>query len=144
MNVTDVNSASNTYATQFQSQFKQRATDFKALGSALQSGDLAGAQTAFASLPKDSSSSASGTNPNSQATKDLEALKNALQSGDVAGAQQAFATMRQDMQKAHKSGHGHHHHATAATSGTDATSGASPTATAPASSSTMLAFNQFA
>lgn len=144
MNVSDVNSASSAYATQFQSQFRQRTTDFNAVGKALQTGDLAGAQTAFVSLQKDLSSSAAGKNPESQTSKDLDALKNALQSGDISGAQKAFATMKQDMQKAHKSSHGHHHQAGNAAGGTDAPSGASPTAPSPASSPTMPTLNQLA
>lgn len=144
MNVSDVNSASSAYAPQFQSQFKQRAMDFKAVGSALQSDDLAGAQTAFASLQKDLGTAAAGKNPDSQAAKDLDALKNALQAGDISGAQQAFATMRQDLQKTHKSGHGHHHHAGNATGGMDAASGVVPAGSSTSSSSAMPTINQLA
>jgi len=96
------------------SQFQQRAQNFKALGDALKSGDLAGAQKAFdtiqANAPKNGANSGSGTgNSQNPLSNDFNALGTALQSGDLASAQKAFATLQQDGQAMHKA-HGHHHH----------------------------------
>ncbi len=103
------------------SEHKQRVQDFKALQSALKTGDLAGAQTAFASFQKDlqNASQTGGKrpplDPNSQAGQDIQALETALKSGDIDSAQKAFAAFRLDIQAANgaqggqSAGHVHHH-----------------------------------
>jgi|ERR1035437_1083005 iron uptake system EfeUOB component EfeO/EfeM len=135
MNVSGVNSATTAYQTSVQSSFKQRAQDFKALQTALQSGDVTTAQQAFASLQKDmqTSSKAAGATSNqssqtSQLGADFQTLQSALQSGDLSGAQSAFATLKQDLQStgAAHGAHHHHHHM----------SGNATSSTSPASSST--------
>ena len=68
--------------------WQQRQQNFKALGSALQSGDLAGAQQAFATLMAANPTAAS--NPSSP----LAQIGQALQSGNLAGAQQAAQSWR--------------------------------------------------
>src|SRR5262249_17375708 len=103
--------------------------------SALQSGDLSGAQQAFATLRQDmrsarrahhhhnggdsqsssstqntSSTTSSNGSTQSQASKDFAALKSALQSGDLSSAQQAFASFQQDVQNTGATHHHHHHH----------------------------------
>jgi len=99
-----------------QNPFAQRRSDFAALGQALKSGDLAGAQSAFAALQADRSGfanalqGASGGNAvpgasaasGSAATDPFSQLAAALASGDLAAAQSAFAALQ--------AGHGHHHH----------------------------------
>jgi hypothetical protein len=70
------------------SNWQQRQQNFKALGSALQSGDLAGAQQAFATIAANNPAVAS--NPNSP----LAQIGQALQSGNLAGAQQAAQAWR--------------------------------------------------
>jgi hypothetical protein len=77
--------------------WQQRQQSFKDLSSALQSGNLDAAKTAFASLTQNAKGQAA-SNPGSP----LAQLGKALQSGDLAGAQQAFAAV----QSQH---HGHHH-----------------------------------
>ena len=118
MNISAV-SSNNPYQTAFQSGVQQRAKDFTALQSALQSGDLSGAQTAFAALQQDNKSSSQTANSSgasgqsSQVKNDFASLQTALQSGNIDSAQQAFATLQSDLQtagKAHKGGHHHHHH----------------------------------
>jgi hypothetical protein len=95
------------------------ANNFNALGAALQSGDLSGAQQAFTSLLQSApttaasstasqSSASSGSSASSSAGADLVSLGQALQSGNLAGAQQAFANLQQAMQAAAPAG-GHHH-----------------------------------
>ena len=109
---------------------QQRQQDFKSLAVALQSGDLSGAQSAFASLlqmlPNSSSaansqtqiaatSSTSGSiNGTSSITSDLSALGQAIQSGDLTGAQNDFSKLTQDMQTIGGGHHHHHHHKTSA------------------------------
>ena len=94
------------------------ATDFQTLGQALQSGDLSGAQKAFAQLQQDMqavqgnhhrrrhhkvSANEQGSGQNTLAT-DFQALGQALQSGDLSGAQKAFAQLQQDFQTYNPSG----------------------------------------
>jgi len=79
---------------------------FSQLTSAIQSGDLAAAQTAYTNLMQAGGSNSS--NPLSQA---ISQIGDALQSGDIGKAQQALATLQQQMQSmkgAHRH-HGHHH-----------------------------------
>jgi hypothetical protein len=74
----------------------ENAQNLKALSSSLSSGDLAGAQKAFAALTANAPKNAAAQN--SPLGQDVSALRQALQSGDVAGSQKAFATLQQDMQ----------------------------------------------
>jgi len=80
----------------------QTVKDFQALGSALQSGNITGAQIAGAALQKDfpanpqaASSPPFGTNV--QANSDYQSLTNALKSGDLTGAQKAFTLLQTDL-----------------------------------------------
>ena len=94
--------------------WQQRQQNSKDLFSALQSGDLTGAQKAFSAL----TGGTSNVNSNSPLAQIGQALKN----GDVAGAQKAA----QQIQAKH-SGHHHHHGAQpAAQSATPATSTVQP------------------
>jgi thioredoxin-like negative regulator of GroEL len=81
---------------------------FGQLTSALQSGDLSAAQSAYSTV-----SQAVGSNPNSPFAQALAQIGDALQSGDVGKAQAALATLQQQMQAAKGAPHhhGHHHHA---------------------------------
>src|SRR5450755_1392765 len=125
MNVSSIGATQSADAAGAANSFKQSAADFKSLALALQSGDLAGAQQAFATLQQDSpwvsravSASAASSSANSgSTTSPLQALSKALQSGDIAGAQQAFAALQQ-AQVGH---HGHHHHAASTASGSTTT-----------------------
>ena len=120
MSVSPISSSSanpvNPYQAPLADAFKQRGQDFKALGNALQSGDLAGAQQAFAALQKDTqtiqSAQSQPSGQNSPGSQDFKTLESALNAGDLSGAQKAFATVQQDLQTARKShgGHGHHVH----------------------------------
>jgi hypothetical protein len=106
-----MSSVSSVSANQYASQasgtanFQQIQSDFKSLTSALQSGDLNGAQQAYAALKKDApelfqNNSATSTNPLANA---LSALGSALQSGNLTGAQTAMSSLQQAVR-------GHHHH----------------------------------
>jgi ribosomal protein S20 len=128
MTVSSVSSTLSTYQTDVQSPRNQSVQAFKALQSALQSGDLSGAQTAFAALQKDlqppsqttQASSATGQSTQmSQGGQDLETLANALSSGELSGAQQAFASLQQDLQGTGRARR-HHHHGGSANSTTRA------------------------
>jgi hypothetical protein len=81
---------------QLQQYFQTRQSDLQQLGQALQSGDLAGAQTAYNSITAlgQTGPFASG-NPfwKTNRETDFTAVGQALQSGDLAGAQQAFTTL---------------------------------------------------
>jgi hypothetical protein len=137
MSVASIGVTPSASAVGSASGFKQTAADFKSLAQALQSGDLASAQQAFASLQQDSpwvnravSGPADGNSASSgAAASPLQALSGALQSGDVAGAQQAFAKLQQSL----GGHHGHHHQVSSATAGsTTSTSGTNVPATSAA------------
>jgi hypothetical protein len=70
---------------------KDQMATAKQLSSDLASGDIDGAQAAYATLAKNAPSSATA-NPNSAFAQ----LGKALQSGDIAGAQSAISTMVQN------------------------------------------------
>jgi hypothetical protein len=82
---------------QLQAFRQQRQSDLAQLGQALQSGDLAGAQTAFDTL---TALGQAGPNKDGQTfarsdrNQDFQAIGQALQSGDLAGAQAAFAALK--------------------------------------------------
>jgi hypothetical protein len=113
--ISSINSLTNASSAQSTtSPYRKIKQDMQALAAALQSGDLGGAQTAFATLQQDApnltvqSQKANTTNPRAQA---LAALGTALQSGNLTQAQQAFATLQQVTQGvAGTQGHHHHHH----------------------------------
>ena len=138
MNIASVDTG--TISTSASSTFQQRASDFKTLAQSLQSGDLSGAQSAFASLQQlagaqsastqASTTASSSTNP---IASDFASLGQALGSGDLSSAQQAFAKLQQDMQGVHGGHHHHHGHGTAQP--TTAQTGSAPAASAPATSS---------
>jgi hypothetical protein len=140
-----IHSAYNSFGST-QGPSNNGAASFKALATALQNGDLSGAQTAFAALQKNrpqrpaSAQDKEGTNPVEQ---DFNTLQTALQKGDLSAAQQAFSSIQQDFQKM-GGARGHHHHhgggdatsAAPATTTTDTT--ATPTVDPTATSGTIL------
>jgi hypothetical protein len=76
--------------------------DVMALQSALKSGDLTDAQTAFAAFQRDlqtRTDAGVGNIPLSrtQIADDIASLKNSLDSSDITTAQQAFMTLKQDL-----------------------------------------------
>ena len=98
----------------------KRTRDFDALQNTLQTGNLPGAQIAFAAFLQDVqktaqiAGSSSLFGPGTQASRDLQALGGALRSANLTSAQRAFATLQQDIQTAGHSGdtlpivHPHH------------------------------------
>jgi len=82
------------------SSYKKIQIDLQSVGKALQSGDVAGAKTAFATLQNDAPNLAAqsqdrqSTNPRAQA---LALLGRALQAGDVTLAQKSLAVLKQTM-----------------------------------------------
>jgi DNA-binding FadR family transcriptional regulator len=88
---------------QRQNPFQQLRQDFSQLSSALQSGDLSGAQSAYSSLQKllqsrQNSAATPGSNVPNTIQTDFAALGQALQSGDVNQARSAFSQLRSDLQ----------------------------------------------
>lgn len=143
------NNTTPLQTSQMSGAFKQRKQDFAALGSALQAGDLAGAQKAYAALQQDTQgigqarggqgdkddttqTAQSGTT----STKDMmDQLKQALSTGDMQGAQQAYAAIQQKMQANQSQGHHHHHHGSGSQSGSSSTTSAANTTTSTPSAS---------
>jgi outer membrane protein assembly factor BamD (BamD/ComL family) len=113
--------AHNTQSSQNNpSKFQQIKTEFQQLGQDLQSGNLAKAQSDFATLSQDltgagqssttSTNSATGTSTVAEA---FTQLGQDLQSGNLQGAQQDFTSLQHDLQQISSpqvEGHHHHHH----------------------------------
>ena len=111
--ISSVSSLYNLYASTPANSFGQSVKDFKAIGDALQSGDLATAQNSLTSfLQASSSNSASSSQSpfgkNSQANSDFQGLVSALNSNDLTAAQKAYENLRADLKAAHQSHHHHH------------------------------------
>ena len=106
----------------------QPKQDLTSLGNALNSGDLAGAQTAFSAFQQDLQKIQAGTQSGTTPAKDFQTLQDALSSGDLAGAKKAFDTFMQDVQHTKRRHHYHHHRndgsttAGSASTGTDTSS----------------------
>jgi hypothetical protein len=106
MTIGSATSAAYVYPpTNQQNPFQQ---SFQSLIQAIQSGNLSGAQQAYAALTQ--SAPAQGANgasngQNNPFQQGLAAIGSALQSGNISGAQSALQSLQQTM-KAH---HGHHH-----------------------------------
>jgi hypothetical protein len=91
---------------QRQNPLQQMRQDFSQLASALQSGDLSTAQSAYSNLQQllqaqqSGSASSTGSTPANTIQNDFAALGQALQSGDIGQAQTAFSQMQKDFQAA--------------------------------------------
>ncbi len=104
-----------SYGSQYvQGKMQQMQQEFKQLGTDLQSGNLAAAQSDFASLqqlnPQSTSSSSSTSQTSSPIAQAFTQLSKDLQSGNLSAAQQDYSTIQQDMQSQSSQAHGHHHH----------------------------------
>ena len=135
---------------------------YKQLASALQSGDLSGAQSAFNSLQKLLQQDAPAhQTPHAPAEsliqKDFSALGQALSGGDLSAAQSDFSKLQNDLRSSIQSGasrisHGlqsahraHHRRAPeSSTSSTDSTSSTTSSSSATSSSSTGTTVNLYA
>jgi hypothetical protein len=81
---------------ELQSFYQNRQSDIKQLGSALQSGDLSSAQTAFNAIAAlGQSGPFANSEPFAKSTRDqaFNTIGQDLQAGNLAGAQAAFATL---------------------------------------------------
>ncbi len=80
--------------------------NFQQLSQAVQSGDLASAQQAYAALTQNLPSQGANAG-NGQFQQAIQSIGSALQSGNISGAQNALQALQTQMKGAH---HGHHHH----------------------------------
>src|SRR5271169_434528 len=88
--------SSSSIYQELQSFYQNRQADLQQLGSALQSGDLNGAQQAYsalAALGQGGPFASSEPFSRSSRAQAFEAVGQALQNGDLAGAQVAFAAL---------------------------------------------------
>src|SRR5882724_1992377 len=105
-----------------QTKFQQIQSQFRKLGQDLKSGNLAQAQSDFATLtqglPSRQQSTAAATTATAGATttptdtlaKAFQTLGQDLQAGNLSAAQADFATIQQDVQQKSGQPQGHHHH----------------------------------
>jgi hypothetical protein len=82
----------------------------------IKSGDLDGAQKAYAAFTQAQSANGSTANPNSPLAQALNQIGQALQSGNIGGAQQALTSLQGQARGGHHDGH-HHSGAANSTSG---------------------------
>ena len=107
------------FTPNWQNTVQQRKQDFNQLAQALQAGDLAGAQQAYANLetllPQNQTTN-SNANP---IQNDFASLGKALASGNLNQAQSDFSQLQTDLKSAYQNAgaqgisgvhHGHHHH----------------------------------
>ena len=115
MSVAGIASSFASLTSSFQSSFHNKIQtfrqDFEKLGQDLQSGNLAQAQTDFATLQKDAPPGLPG-GPGSTQDKGpvggaLKQLSQDIQSGNLSAAQSDYHTLQQDLQKV--SAHFHRH-----------------------------------
>jgi hypothetical protein len=108
--------SSSQAVTSPQQQFQK---EFQQLGQALQSGNLSAAQSDFATLQQNLTSTNATSSPSAanSLTQAFSQLGKDLQSGNLSAAQQAFSTVRQDAQTQGTQSHHHHHHGGGAGSG---------------------------
>jgi hypothetical protein len=104
--ISGASSAMNPYLTQLagivQSNFAQTITDYQAVGTALQSGDISKAKAAMASFQKDLPAGAQSAvsqffGKNSQASNDFQSLVSALKADNLTAAQKAFSALQTDL-----------------------------------------------
>jgi soluble cytochrome b562 len=124
----------NGYQPSVQQQFQQQLTQ---LVKSLQSGDLSGAQQAYAALTQLQSNGSAPSSQNDPLSQALNKIGQALQSGDLTKAQQALAALQQLAQQA-KGARRHHHHHHAANSASTTTSPSSSSGPTDSASSTSV------
>jgi len=119
MLVSSINSNTNIHqANNEQTKSRQIGDNFQQLEQALQSGNLSGAQQAFAALQQlmpnlsAGNQTQNGQQGGSQGLfrTDFNAIGQALKSGDLSAAKAAFTKLQQDIQSVNKGHKVHHHH----------------------------------
>jgi hypothetical protein len=122
-----------------QNRFQQIQQEFSALGTALSSGNLSDAQSAFSSLQQSmpsgtqgSTSSESASNSQNPVQTAMTALQQALGTGNVSAAQTAFSQLQSVMK-------GHHHHGQHEGGGTSTTSSTPSSSTGVVGSTLQIA-----
>jgi len=141
MSVQGVSANTNPYLSNLQGGYSSAGSAFKNLVTALQSGDLTGAQNPYSALQSIFQSNAgtktasltSSNGEQNQVSTDFAALGKALQSGNISAAQDAMKKLAQDMQSSQRTHH-HHHHGTHAASDATAPSSTSTDVTATSGS----------
>ena len=115
--VSGISLGSNSCQNVMQSNWKQQQQEFQDMITALQSGNLTGAQQALTAVQGSHTQSVSQvgsagqlSNQNNSILTDYNNLASALSSGDLTAAQQAFSSLQQDIQNTQNAGQVHHHH----------------------------------
>ena len=130
-----ISAISNSSATYQPNQQDGALQDFMQLIKAIKSGDLKGAQQAYAAFSQAKLTSGAQTDPNSPFSEALKQIGQALQSGNIGDAQQALSSLQNQMH----AGHHHRHHVKAdAGNSVDSTT---PTATNTSSTTTSNSNN---
>jgi hypothetical protein len=119
--------ATGNYQTGSQAGLRQT---FLSIITSVRSGDLSGAQQAFATLSQ-LQSKGQAADPNSPFAKALSQIGQSLQNGDIAGAQQALASLGQQV-------HAHHQHESSNDAGVSSTASATTGAGSTAATSSTV------
>lgn len=129
-----ITSASPNYSSAAAQTSDQNRQLFAQVNGAVQSGNLAAAQSAFAAF-----SQAGGVNSNGPLAQAIGKIGDALNAGDIGQAQQALADFKQQVQSfkaAHR--HGGHRHDQDANSATASAAPAAASAATPATSAGLI------
>jgi hypothetical protein len=106
MTINSLSSPSGSYQIQTLTPQDAFNRSYQAMDTALKSGNLADAQTAFAALQNNFKVGGQLPAADSKVGKDLLTLQKALQSGDTTSAQTALDAVKQDVQSVKVK---HHH-----------------------------------
>jgi hypothetical protein len=145
--------SANPYQPASQTSYSKIASDFLAIGSALQSGTVTDAQTALANFQQTVSTNLSNSaaqlfSGNSQASSAYQTLVTDLGSGNTTGAQQAYSSLLASLQgsgsgqNASSVQHGHHHHHHHSGEGSSVTSASGSSTSSSSTSGTSASSSQ--
>ena len=103
-------SFSNYNIQNVQSRMQQFEQEFQQLGQDLQSGNVSGAQSDFATLQQSAPQASSSSQSASPIAQAFNQLATDLEAGNTTAAQQDYSTIQQDFQNQGAQMHHHHHH----------------------------------
>ncbi len=106
MSLAGITSLASNISTNPSNFITTRRQDANQLFSALEKGDLAGAQTAYNQLASLSTSTNGGPYTGPKLSSDFAAIGQALQNGNLSGAQEAGLQLGQDLLAANQRAHG--------------------------------------
>jgi cellobiose-specific phosphotransferase system component IIA len=134
MSISPVSSSSAAYQPVQQGDTRQ---DFLQLIKSIKSGDLAGAQQAYAAFTQSQTASGAQPDPNSPFAQALSQIGDALKSGNIDQAQQTLAGLQSQI----RGGHHHRHHGGGSANASNSTGTATPASDNPLGSTASVSLS---